>query len=97
MYPNSYNQTIQMKSPSSLTEKAAELKSKLDWSSRRQYFRLVTSQVSVWYADHSTPNPLTALPKNVEVIRGDKFRKKPVAGGSDQRGAMSKAEKSSKK
>jgi hypothetical protein len=24
----------------------------------RQYFRLVTSEISTWYVDHSTPNPL---------------------------------------
>ena len=40
----------------------------------RQYFRLVTAGVSVWYAHHSTPNPLNVrLPKEVRVIEGDKF------------------------
>ncbi|OQS05116.1 hypothetical protein THRCLA_02701 [Thraustotheca clavata] len=28
----------------------------------RQYFRFVTSEVSVWFADHSTPNPLGVQP-----------------------------------
>lgn len=39
----------------------------------RSFFRLVTSQVSVWFADHSTPNPLTPLPSHVRVIHGNKF------------------------
>ncbi|KAJ3141902.1 hypothetical protein HK100_005816 [Physocladia obscura] len=38
----------------------------------RQYFRLVTSNVNVWYADHSTPNPLGVLP-SCQVIKGNKF------------------------
>ena len=28
----------------------------------RQYFRLVTSEISVWYKEHNTPNPLGVLP-----------------------------------
>lgn len=40
----------------------------------RQYFRLVTSEVSVWYADHSTRNPLGVEPgPRVQILRGDKF------------------------
>ena len=40
----------------------------------RQYFRLVTSDVSVWYADHSTPNPLGIVPPdNVKIVHGNKF------------------------
>ena len=40
----------------------------------RQYFRLVTSEVSVWYADHSTPNPLGIKPpENVKIVHGNKF------------------------
>jgi len=41
---------------------------------RRQYFRLVTSSVNVWYADHSTANPLGVKPpEEVIIIYGDKF------------------------
>ncbi|XP_063718863.1 uncharacterized protein LOC134845733 isoform X2 [Symsagittifera roscoffensis] len=44
----------------------------------RQYFRLVTSEVSVWYADHSTPNPLGIKPPgHVKIIHGSKFGKSP--------------------
>ena len=33
-------------------------------------------QVSVWYADHSTPNPLgIEPPKNVVILRGSKFQR----------------------
>jgi hypothetical protein len=40
----------------------------------RQYFRLVTSNISVWYADHSTPNPLGVVPPaRVRIVHGSKF------------------------
>ena len=41
----------------------------------RQFFRLVTSQVSLWYKDHSTPNPLGVEPDPAitRTVRGDKF------------------------
>ena len=41
----------------------------------RQFFRIVTSKVSLWYRDHSTPNPLGVEP-DPEITRtvvGDKF------------------------
>ena len=46
----------------------------------RQFFRLVTSQVSLWYADHSTPNPLGVLPDPdvTRIVTGDKFGKDGV-------------------
>ncbi len=42
----------------------------------RQYFRLVTSEISVWFVDHSTPNPQVPLPSFVKVIHGNKFETK---------------------
>ena len=39
----------------------------------RQFFRLVTSGLSVWHAKHSTANPLVELPDSVVVDNGDKF------------------------
>jgi hypothetical protein len=39
----------------------------------RQYFRLVTSQVSHWFAKHSTPNPKVPLPDDVIVVDESKF------------------------
>ncbi|KAI9359315.1 hypothetical protein DFJ73DRAFT_123421 [Zopfochytrium polystomum] len=40
----------------------------------RQYFRLVTSQVSVWYEEHSTKNELGIVPpKKVVIVKGNKF------------------------
>jgi len=38
----------------------------------RQWMRFITSRLSVWYEDHSTPNPLGILP-NCEIIKGNKF------------------------
>ena len=82
---------------SEFNKKAAKFKTKP--LCRRQYFRLVTSQVSVWYADHSTPNPLVSLPDDVQVIKGNKFGKKLNAATKcdDQEEAVSKEEKSGKK
>lgn len=39
----------------------------------RQFFRVVTSKVSHWFAHHSTPNPNVALPSDVIVVEGSKF------------------------
>jgi|TARA_B110000090_G_scaffold166917_1_gene185362 hypothetical protein len=39
----------------------------------RQYFRLVTSKINVWYSEHSTANPKVPLPEGVTVIAGNKF------------------------
>lgn len=41
-------------------------------SAYRQFFRLVTSEVSVWYRDHSTPNRLGILPP-CQILEGNKF------------------------
>lgn len=38
-----------------------------------QFFRLVTSDISVWFEDHSTPNPKVRLPETVTIIKGSKF------------------------
>lgn len=39
----------------------------------RQFFRLVTSPIDVWFTQHSTPNPLVPLPERVMPIMEDKF------------------------
>ena len=43
----------------------------------RQFFRLVTSQVSLWFEDHSTKNPLGVVPDpNItKIVKGSKFKK----------------------
>lgn len=40
----------------------------------RQFFRLVTGDVSVWFASHSTPNPKVPVPSHVKVIGESKFQ-----------------------
>ncbi len=40
---------------------------------RRTFVRIVTSNVTAWFADHSTPNPNTPLPPDVLVVHGNKF------------------------
>ena len=41
----------------------------------RQFFRLVTEQVGIWYQDHSTPNPNGVVPdpQITKVVKGNKF------------------------
>lgn len=40
----------------------------------RQFFRLVTDKVDVWYQLHSTPNPLGVMPPpSCKIITEDKF------------------------
>ena len=43
---------------------------------RRQYFRLVVGEVSAWFEDHSTKNPLGVVPdpKVTRVVTGNKFQ-----------------------
>eukprot|EP01043_Picozoa_sp_COSAG02_P034852 COSAG02_NODE_2460_length_8797_cov_6.129915_10_plen_418_part_00 len=40
---------------------------------RRQFFRLVAGEVSVWYASHSTANPIPGMGAQARIIYGDKF------------------------
>ncbi len=42
-------------------------------SGYRQFFRVITSSVSHWFAAHSTENPKVSLPSNIIVVRSDKF------------------------
>ena len=41
----------------------------------RQFFRLVTSKVSLWFQDHSTPNPngVKPDPEITKIVSGSKF------------------------
>ena len=41
----------------------------------RQYFRLVTHEVSLWVEDHSAKNPLGLVPDSsiTKIIKGSKF------------------------
>ena len=47
----------------------------LDRETHRQWFRLVTSQVSLWFEDHSTKNPLGIVPdpEITTIVKGSKF------------------------
>jgi hypothetical protein len=41
----------------------------------RQYFRLVVGEVTAWFVDHSTANPLGTRPApSTRIVRGDKFQ-----------------------
>ena len=46
----------------------------------RQFFRIVTSDVSLWYKDHSTANPLGVEPDPTitKIVVGDKFSEEGV-------------------
>ena len=47
----------------------------LETRTYRQWFRLVTSRVSLWFQDHSTPNPLGIVPdpEITKIVKGSKF------------------------
>lgn len=47
----------------------------LEEKTYRQYFRLVTSSLSAWYPEHSTPNSLGVEPDSeiTQVVAGNKF------------------------
>lgn len=42
----------------------------------RTFFRLVTSEISHWFAKHSTANPNVAVPNGVVIVHEDKFQGK---------------------
>ena len=58
-----------------LTDRTPHESFQLTQGTHRQFFRLVTSQVSLWYEDHSTKNPLGIVPdpKITQIVRGSKF------------------------
>lgn len=63
-----------------LTDRTPHESLPLKKSMRRQFFRLVTSKVSLWYEDHSTKNPLGVEPdsEKTKIVKGSKFDKKGV-------------------
>ena len=58
-----------------LTDRTPHESLPLGLGTYRQFFRLVTSQVSLWYEDHSTKNPLGVVPdpKITKTVTGSKF------------------------
>ena len=58
-----------------LTDRTPHESCPLTQGTHRQFFRLVTSQVSLWYEDHSTENPLGIVPdpEITQIVRGSKF------------------------
>ena len=56
-----------------ITDKTPHESMVLQPGTKRQFFRLVTSSISHWYAEHSTSNDLCKVPENVVIIRGNKF------------------------
>lgn len=63
-----------------LTDRTPHESLPLKTSNNRQFFRLVTSEVSLWYEDHSTKNPLGVVPdpKITKIVKGSKFDKAGV-------------------
>ena len=57
-----------------MTDRTPHASMPLKKGTKRSYFRLVTSQVSAWYEEHSTKNPYGVVPPNgVVVLKGSKF------------------------
>jgi len=55
-----------------ITDRTPHESQRLKQGTKRQFFRLVTNQVSVWFQKHSTPNPLGIEP-DCHVSNTDKF------------------------
>jgi hypothetical protein len=56
----------------------------LDAAVSRQFFRVVTSGLSVWHAAHCTPNPLGIVPgPEVIIATENKFGGEFLEGSSD--------------
>ena len=58
-----------------ITDKTPHESLPLKEKTMRQFFRIVTADVSFWFRDHSTPNPLGVLPdpEVTQIVSGDKF------------------------
>ena len=58
-----------------ITDKTPHESLPLKKKTMRQFFRIVTADVSFWFRDHSTPNPLGVLPdpEVTQIVSGDKF------------------------
>lgn len=57
-----------------ITDKTPHESLPLHQGTVRQYIRVVTGDVTAWFADHSTPNPCGILPPdNVRIVTGNKF------------------------
>jgi len=58
-----------------ITDKTPHESLPLKEKTMRQFFRIVTADVSFWFRDHSTPNPLGVMPdpEVTQIVRGDKF------------------------
>ena len=63
-----------------LTDRTPHESLPLKKSTYRQFFRLVTSKVSVWFEDHSTKNPCGIVPdpKITKIVKGSKFENKAL-------------------
>ena len=60
-----------------LTDRTPHESLPLKNKTHRQFFRLVTSEVSLWFEEHSTKNPLGVVPdpKITSIVKGSKFNK----------------------
>jgi hypothetical protein len=56
-----------------LTDRTPHESLPLVTGTHRQYFRLVTHNISHWYEEHSTANPRVPLPGAVKLVKGNKF------------------------
>ena len=63
-----------------ITDKTPHESLPLKEKTMRQFFRIVTSEVSFWFRDPSTPNPLGVLPdpETSKLVTGDKFSEEGV-------------------
>ena len=75
LLPAELEQTLKANRLYWMTDRTPHESLPLEEGTYRQFFRLVMSRVSLWYEDHSTPNPngVEPDPKITKVVRGNKF------------------------
>ena len=75
LLPDDLSETLKKNRMYWLTDRTPHESLPVKEQTYRQFFRLVTSQVSLWYEDHSTPNPngIVPDPKITKIVKGNKF------------------------
>lgn len=56
-----------------LTDRTPHESLPLAAGTKRSFFRVVTSRISIWYKAHSTPNPLCPVPPHIQIVEYNKF------------------------
>eukprot|EP01084_Bolivina_argentea_P252509 423852_1 len=77
MLPKDQKYTLERNKLYWITDRTPHEALAMNQSGWRQFFRLVSSKLGVWYENHSTKNPngIVPNPKFTKIIKGNKFNK----------------------